>query len=182
MSDAAQLLERWAGGDSQALDRLMPLVYEELRALARQQLANERRNHTLQTTGLVHEAYLRLVGQDRAHWASRQQFLLVAAKMMRRVLVDYARRRAASKRPPAGGRVSIEEVHLTTDFDPDILALDEALTRLAEFDPRQGQVVELRYFVGLDIEETAHTLDLSVSTVTRDWRMARAWLKRELMQ
>lgn len=158
----------------------MPLIYDELRVLAHRQLSSERRDHTLQTTALVNEAYLRLAGQSRANWANRRQFLLVAARMMRRVLVDYARRRAASKRPPPGGRVPIDNACLTADSDPDVLALDLALTKLAEIDSRQAQVVELRYFAGLDIQQTAETLDVSVSTVTREWRMARAWLRREL--
>lgn len=180
MREVTTLLERWSGGDRRALDRLMPLVYDELRTLAHRQLSGERNDHTLQTTALVNEAYLRLAGQSRASWANRRQFLLVAARMMRRVLVDYARRRAASKRPPAGSRVSIENARLATVSDPDILALDLALTKLTEIDPRQAQVVELRYFAGVDIQQTAETLDVSVSTVTREWRMARAWLKREL--
>lgn len=182
MDDVTTLLERWSGGDERALDRLMPLVYDELRALAHRQLSGERNDHTLQTTALVHEAYMRLAGQSRAGWANRRQFLLVAAKMMRRVLVDYARRRAASKRPPPGGRIAIEDVSLASGFDLDVLALDEALTHLSDLDPRQAQVVELRYFTGLSIDETARTLDLSVSTVTREWRMARAWLQRELTE
>lgn len=180
VEDVSALLERWSGGDRRALDRLMPLIYDELRALAHRQLSGERHDHTLQTTALVHEAYLRLGGQSRADWANRRQFMLVAATMMRRVLVDYARRRAAAKRPPPGSRVAIEEVSPATGFDLDVLALDEALNHLSELDPRQAQVVELRYFTGLSIEETARTLDLSVSTVTREWRMARAWLHREL--
>lgn len=180
MDDVTTLLERWSSGDGRALDRLMPLVYDELRALAHRQLASERRDHTLQTTALVNEAYLRLAGQSRASWANRRQFLLVAARMMRRVLVDYARRRAASKRPPAGGRVSLDTASLAADSDPDILSLDLALTKLSEIDGRQVQVVELRYFAGLDIQQTAETLGVSVSTVTREWRMARAWLRREL--
>ena len=174
------LLQRWSGGDREALDRLLPLVYEELRAQAAKQLSGERRDHTLQVTALVNETYLRLAGQDRANWSGRRQFLLIAATMMRRVLIDHARRQAADKRPPADRRVAIEEIDLPIEADLDLIALDKALNRLTEIDPRQAQIVELRYFTGLDIEQTAATLELSVSTVTRDWRMARAWLVREM--
>lgn len=180
MSEVTELLHRWSGGDKASLDRLLPMVYEELRALAGKQLSGERPDHTLQVTALVNEAYLRLAGQDHADWENRRQFLLVASTMMRRVLVDYARRRDAAKRPPESGRVLIEDVDLTDHTDPDVVVLDDALTTLVEVDPRQARVVELRYFTGLDIAETARVLDLSVSTVTREWRMARAWLKREM--
>jgi RNA polymerase sigma factor (TIGR02999 family) len=180
VSEVTTLLKRWSGGDGEALDRLLPLVYDELRMLAARQLSGERNDHTLQVTGLVNEAYLRLAGQDRAIWADRRQFLLIAATMMRRVLVDHARRQAADKRPPGDARLSIDEIDLPVDSDPQLIALDVALTRLAALDARQAEVVQLRYFAGLDIEETARTLELSVSTVTREWRMARAWLQREL--
>lgn len=180
MSDVTQLLQRWSGGDGEALDRLVPLVYDELRLLAARQLSGERRDHTMQVTGLVNEAYLRLTGQRQPHWTDRRQFLLIAALMMRRVLVDHARRQAAAKRPSAGERLSIEEIDLPAESELDLVALDDALTRLADIDARQAEVVQLRYFAGLDIEETARTLELSVSTVTREWRMARAWLRREL--
>jgi len=182
MSEVTQLLQRWSGGDVAARDRLMPLVYDELRALAARQLKAERRDHTLQVTGLVNEAYLRLAGQDRADWADRRHFLLIAARMMRRVLVDDARRKSAGKRPSAADRLSIDDIDLPVDADCELVALDEALTRLAEVDPRQAEIVQLRYFAGLDIEETARVVELSVSTVTREWRMARAWLQRELAQ
>jgi RNA polymerase sigma factor (TIGR02999 family) len=180
MSDVTLLLQRWSTGDRAALDRLLPLVYEELRSQASRQLAHERRDHTLQVTALVNEAYLRLAGQDRGAWAGRSQFLIVAATIMRRVLVDHARRQAAEKRPPAEQRLCIDEIDLPVDDGIDLLALDSAMERLAEIDPRQGRIIELRYFAGLNIEQVAATLDLSVSTVTRDWRMARAWLQREL--
>jgi RNA polymerase sigma factor (TIGR02999 family) len=180
MGEVTMLLQRWSSGDKQAFDRLLPLVYEELRRVASRQLWAERRDHTLQVTALVNEAYLRLAGQDRTRWADHRQFLLIAATMMRRVLVDHARRQAADKRPPADARLSIDGLDVAADSDTDVLALDAALTRLAVLDPRQAEVVELRYFTGLDIEETARTLGLSVSTVTREWRMARAWLRREL--
>jgi RNA polymerase sigma factor (TIGR02999 family) len=180
MGEVTMLLQRWSSGDKQAFDRLLPLVYEELRRVASRQLWAERRDHTLQVTALVNEAYLRLAGQDRTRWADHRQFLLIAATMMRRVLVDHARRQAADKRPPADARLTIDGLDVAADSDTDVLALDAALTRLAVLDPRQAEVVELRYFTGLDIEETARTLGLSVSTVTREWRMARAWLRREL--
>ena len=178
MDDVTQLLRRWSAGDGAALDRVLPLVYDELRLLAARQLSGERRDHTLQVTGLVNEAYLRLSGQDRG-WTDRRHFLVIASMMMRRVLVDHARRQAAGKRP-GGERLSIEEVDLVTDTDIDLLALDAALTRLGVIDARQAEIVQLRYFGGLDIDETARALDLSVSTVTRAWRTARAWLRREL--
>lgn len=181
MSEVTRLLRSWSGGDRAALDRLLPLVYDELRAQAARQLAGERGDHTLQVTGLVNEAYLRLAGQERMEWSDRRQFLLIAATMMRRVLVDHARRQAAGKRPPSDRRLSVEEIDIASEQeDFDLMALDAALTRLASIDPRQAQIVELRYFTGLDIDQTAAALDLSVSTVTRDWRMARAWLQREL--
>lgn len=180
MNDVTVLLQRWSGGDREALDRLLPLVYEELRAQAARQLAQERPDHTLQVTALVNEAYLRLAGQDHAAWSDRRQFLIIAATMMRRILVDHARRQAAGKRPPPDQRLSIDEIDLAAEEELDLIALDAALTRLSGIDPRQAQIVELRYFAGLDIEQTAGALDLSVSTVTRDWRMARAWLQREL--
>jgi RNA polymerase sigma factor (TIGR02999 family) len=180
MGEVTMLLQRWSTGDKQAFDRLLPLVYEELRRVATRQLWAERHDHTLQVTALVNEAYLRLAGQDHTRWADHRQFLLLAATMMRRVLVDHARRQAADKRPPADARMSIDGLDVPIDSDPDVLALDAALNRLAVLDPRQAEVVELRYFTGLDIEETARTLGLSVSTVTREWRMARAWLRREL--
>ena len=180
MSDVTQLLERWSGGDGEALGGLVPLVYGELRLLAARQLSGERRDHTLQVTGLVNEAYLRLTGQRQPHWTDRRHFLLIAALMLRPVLVDHARRQAAAKRPSASERLSIEEIDLPAESELDLVALDDALTRLADIDARQAEVVQLRYFAGLDIEETARTLELSVSTVTREWRMARAWLRREL--
>jgi RNA polymerase sigma factor (TIGR02999 family) len=180
IGEVTRLLQHWSDGDKQALDRLWPLVYEELRRLAGRQLWGERKDHTLQVTALVNEAYLRLNGQDRTRWADHRQFLLIAATMMRRVLVDHARRQTADKRPPPEQRVPIEGVDAAVESDADLLALDAALTKLANLDPRQAEVVQLRYFAGLDIDETARTLRLSVSTVTREWRMARAWLRREL--
>lgn len=180
MSDVTQLLRRWSDGDREALDRLLPLVYDELRAQAARQLSGERRDHTLQVTALVHETFLRLTHQ-RAQWNDRQHFLVIASTLMRRVLVDHARRHAAAKRPPAESRVAFDDIDpQALRVDADLVALDAALDELAAIDARQAQVVELRYFVGLDIDETARALELSVSTVTREWRTARAWLRRRL--
>lgn len=180
MDEVTQLLQRWSGGDREALDRLLPLVYAELRTLAARHLAGERPDHTLQVTGLVNEAYLRLSGQ-RATWSDRRHFLLIAGTLMRRVLVDHARRQQAGKRPPGDARMSLDDVDpAALRVDADLIALDGALDALASVDARQARIVELRYFVGLDTETTARTMDLSVSTVTREWRMARAWLQRRL--
>ena len=178
------LLHELKLGNKDALDRLLPLVYGELRRLADRCLRRERPEHTLQTTALVHEAYLRLVEQDRADWKDRAHFLGVAAQMMRRILVDYARARATAKR--AGATVRIE----IAGFEPsgeeprteEILAVDQALNRLAELDPQQTRIVELRYFAGLTVEETAEAVGISPRTVKRDWAMASAWLRGELSQ
>ena len=176
------LLNELRRGDKDALGRLIPLVYGELRRLAGHYLQAERMGHTLQPTALVHEAYLRLVEQDRADWRNRAQFLGVAAQLMRRILVDYARARETAKR--AGPAVGMDTVNLEGGMDgtqaEEILAVDEALDRLTALDPRQAQVVELRYFAGLTIEETAEALGISVQTVKRDWVMAAAWLRSEL--
>ncbi|SPE35510.1 RNA polymerase sigma-70 ECF-like protein [Candidatus Sulfopaludibacter sp. SbA6] len=169
-------------GNKNALGRLMPLIYEELRRLAGHYLQAERIGHTLQPTALVHEAYLRLAGEDRAEWQNRAQFMAVAARLMRRILVDYARGRATDKR--GGGAVHMD----VSGLDPstggpqveEILAVDEVLRQLSELDPQQGRVVELRYFAGLTVEETAEALGISPRTVKRDWAMASAWLRREL--
>jgi RNA polymerase sigma factor (TIGR02999 family) len=171
------LLIEWSGGNREALDRLLPLVYEELHQLAVARLRRERPNHTLQPTALVHEAYLRLVDQRRADWRNRAQFFGVAAAMMRRILVNHARDRAAQKR--GGG---IEKVSLSAADDwggqeeLDLFHLDDALTRLTALDARKGQIVDLKFFAGLNTEEIAQVLQLSASTVERDWRFARAWL------
>ncbi len=176
-----QLLERWSAGDESALDQLMPLVYDELHRLAGGYLRRERAGHTLQPTALVNEAYLRLIGQRNAHWQNRAQFFGVAAQLMRRILVDHARAHRAAKR---GGPHYILSLGQAGDFgkkpEVDLLAIHDALDRLAEFDPEQGRIVELRFFGGLTIEETADVMHTSHATVEREWRMARAWLKREL--
>ncbi|HUA63787.1 MAG TPA: sigma-70 family RNA polymerase sigma factor [Verrucomicrobiae bacterium] len=178
--EVSSLLIELKRGNKEALGRLMPLVYEELRRLAGHYLRLERPNHTLQPTALVHEAYLRLVGQDRADWQNRGQFMAVAAKIMRRILVDYARGRATGKRDAA--RMDIVGLELNADGAraEEILAVDEALSRLAEVDPQQARVVELRYFAGMTVEETAQETGHSERTVKREWSMAAAWLRSEL--
>jgi RNA polymerase sigma-70 factor (ECF subfamily) len=176
------LLAEMRLGHRDALDRLMPLVYAELRRLAGHYLRGERIGHTLQPTALVNEAFLRLVGQDHAGWQHRGQFIGVAAQLMRRILVDYARQRAAGKRP--GSAVTLDEERLSPgagmDRTEEILAVEEVLGRLAELDPQQAHIVELRYFGGLSVDETAEALSISPRTVKRDWAMARAWLRAQL--
>ena len=177
--DVTQLLAQWANGDKQALDDLTPLVYKELGRLAASHLRKERKSHTLQPTALVHEAYLRLVDQKNPNWQNRSHFFGVASQLMRRILVDHARKRQADKR--AGQRVSIEEaVSFQPERSRELLALDGALTALERLDQRKSRAVELRYFGGLSMDEIAHTLDVSVVTVRRDLRMAEAWLNREM--
>jgi RNA polymerase sigma factor (TIGR02999 family) len=175
------LLNAWQHGDAGARDRLFVLVYEELRRRASSQLRRERRDHTLRPTALVHEAYLRLMGQDRAQWQGRSQFFAIASETMRRVLVDHARERKAAKRGGPAIRVALEEdVAATEAREVDLLALDGALDELAALDPRQGRVVELRFFGGLGNAEIAEVLEVSRATVDRDWRFARTWLYRRL--
>jgi RNA polymerase sigma factor (TIGR02999 family) len=176
------LLGRWSRGDSDALDRLMPIIYAECRRIAARQLALERADHTLDPTALVHELYLRLVDQRRSSWENRAQFFGVAARLMRRVLVDHARARHAEKRGGDAVFVSLDAAADTPDGTPggDVLAIDEALERLAAHDPEQVQIVELRYFAGLTVEETARVVGRSSRTVKREWRLAKAWLYREL--
>jgi RNA polymerase sigma-70 factor (ECF subfamily) len=182
-NDVTQVLAEAAGGDQNAANRLLPLVYDELRGLAANALRRERGDHTLQPTALVHEAFLRLVDQTHAEYNSRTHFFAIGAQMIRRVLVDHARKHHAAKR---GGHA--ERLTLTAIVEPgnerhlDVLALDEALTRLAELDERQAKVVEMRFFGGLSVEQTADMLSVSPRTVEQDWRMARAWLKRELSE
>ena len=177
-----QLLVDWSHGDQKALDKLMPLVYNELRRLAGNYLRRERPGHTLQPTALVNEAYLKLIDQRKAKWQNRAQFFGVAAQLMRRILVDHARERQAAKR---GGsdqqRLSITSAEkLVQQPEVDLLALHEALEELATLDPQQERIVELRFFGGLSIEETAEVLGIGHATVERDWKMARAWLRRKL--
>lgn len=179
-SDITELLLAWSRGDRDALDRLVPLVYDELRRMAHRHIARENRGHTLQTSALVHEAYLKLVDQNRVQWRNRSQFFGVAARIMRRILVDHARARDARKRGAGATRVSLDDAPTLVDIDQDVAGLDEALERLTRQDARQGQIVELRFFGGLSIEETAEVLELSAATIKREWAMARAWLYREL--
>ena len=180
-SQVTKLLQGWRAGDPQALDALLPLVYDELRRLAHYHLRNERPNHTLQSTALVHEAYFRLVGQDFPEWKSRAHFFAIAAQLMRQILVDYARRQRASKR---GGGICMlpldDAAALPQSKDVDVLALDDALNALAELDPRQTRVVELRFFAGLSLEEISEVMGIATATVQRDWTAARAWLYREI--
>jgi len=180
-SDITQLLLEVSRGDQQALGQMLPLVYGELRALAERALRRERAGHTLQPTALVHEAYIKLVDQSRVQWQNRAHFYAVAAQIMRRILVDHARARQAAKRDGAGGRIALEDTHAAPrEQPPDLMALDEALTRLGELDQRQGRVVELRFFAGLTNEETAEVLGVSPATVKREWTTAKAWLRREM--
>ena len=179
--DASALLRAWGHGDLQARDDLLPLVYRQLRRSAAAYLRRERPDHTLQPTALVHEAYLKLVGQDRIAWQNRSHFFGVAAQMMRRILVDCARERHAGKRPGAGLRVALDEgAGATQPPDLEVLLLEQALEELTALDPKQGQIVELRYFGGLSETEVAEVLSISRSTVTREWQTARAWLHRRI--
>lgn len=178
-----RLLHRWSDGDREAFGDLLPLVYSELRARAGSYLRRERSGHTLQPTALVHEAYLRLMGQENARWNDRAHFFAIAAQAMRRILVDHARKHTAPKRGGGAERISIEDApQLSAAPAVDVLGLDEALERLAELDPRQAKVVELRFFGGLTIEESAAVLDVSVRTVAREWKMAKAWLREAMEQ
>jgi RNA polymerase sigma factor (sigma-70 family) len=197
-----QLLAKWRSGNEQALGELTGLVYQELRSLAQRHLRRERHNHTMQRTALVNEAFVRLVNQQSVDWQSRAHFFALASNLMRRILVDHARARLASKRGGGVSAVSLDELmapldaedaagsgrasnipepqHIDEETDEDVAAIDEALTKLAQFDARQARVVEMRYFGGLTIEETATALEISDATVKREWTLARAWLKREL--
>jgi RNA polymerase sigma factor (TIGR02999 family) len=174
-------LVRWRGGDREALDALLPLVYEELRRIAQHYLRNERPGHTLQSTALVNEAYVRLVAQDFPQWQNRAHFFAVASQLMRQILVDYARNRRAAKRGGGVCKLALDEaVENPLPVDVDVIALDDALKTLAAMDEQQSRVVELKFFGGLSIEDIAEVLGISSSTVKRDWITARAWLYREL--
>ncbi len=180
-NEITQLLQDWRGGDGKALDALLPLVYKELRRLAHYQLRQERPGHTLQSAALVNEAYLRLLGINAPQWESRTHFFAIAAQLMRQILVDYARRHRAGKRGSGQGTLPIEAADMVVrGKDVDVIALDDALKTLAEIDPRKAQVVELRFFAGLNFEETAEVLNVSAVTVARDWSTARAWLHRAM--
>lgn len=180
--DVTGWLLRCSGGDRQALDRLIPLVYEECRLIAARQLRHERQDHTLSPTGLVHEFYLRLVDQRRVTWQNRAHFFAVAARLMRRVLVDHARSRKAAKRGGGTTFLSLDAGADVTEASrtAEILDIDQALTRLGQIDPDQERIVELRFFAGLTTEEIAHVLERSPRTIKREWQLAKAWLFREI--
>ena len=179
--NVTQLLQDWSQGNQQALEELLPLIYNELRKMAHSFLYRERTGHTLQTTALVHEAYLKLIDQKDARWQNRSHFFAIAAQAMRRILIDSARRHAAMKRGGPQEKLSLDEVpDLSQEPNTKLLALDEALNALAEIDPEQSRIVELRYFGGLSVEETAEVLGIAAITVMREWNKAKAWLYREL--
>jgi len=180
-NEVTQLLVAWSEGDQTALEKLVPLVYDELHRLARRYMRRERARHTLQTTALVNEAYLRLVDLKTVRWQNRAHFFAVSAQVMRRILVDFARSRRYQKRGGSAFQVSFERaLNIGEQRDTDLVALDDALGALAEVDPRKSKVVELRFFGGLSVEDTAHVLKVSPDTVMRDWKMAKVWLLREL--
>jgi RNA polymerase sigma-70 factor (ECF subfamily) len=180
-SEVSVLLADWTRGDQTARDKLIPLVYDQLRRLARRQLALERPDHSLQATALVNEAYLLLVDQDEVSWQNRAHFFALAAQLMRHILVDYARRRGRAKRGGGGQQVSLDEAMLVSGVRAaELVALDDAMNNLAAINPRKSQVVELRYFGGLSVEETAEVLNVSIATVMRDWNAAKAWLYRAI--
>ncbi len=180
-SDVSQLLQGWCGGDRQALDALLPLVYKELRRLAHFQLRNERSGHTLQSAALVHEAYLRLIGISPPKWESRSHFFAIAAQLMRQILVDYARRHRSAKRGGSVCKLALDDAKAAVkEADVDVLALDDALQTLDKIDPRQSRVVELRFFAGLSLNEISEAMQIAPATVQRDWTAARAWLHREI--
>jgi RNA polymerase sigma-70 factor (ECF subfamily) len=180
VDDISALLRAWSGGDQSALERLTPIVYDQLHSLARRYLNRERPGHSLQATALVNEAYMRLVDQERMQWQNRAQFFAVSAQLMRRILVDHARRHNL-KRGGSVPHVSLDEAAVVGgDQSADLVALDDAMNALARLDPRKVQVVEMRFFGGLSVEETAEVLKISPVTVMRDWSTARAWLYREL--
>lgn len=176
-----ELLASWSRGDVKAREELIPLVYAELRRLANSYLRRERSDHTLQPTALVHEAYLRLIAQRDIQWKDKGHFFAITAQLMRRILVDHARGHLAEKRGSGMTKVPLDDALVMTRERPGkLLVLDESLSRLARVDPRQAQIVELRVFAGLSVEETAEFLGISLATVKRDWRMAKAWLSREI--
>lgn len=180
-ADVTRILGELSDGDRDALDRLLPVVYEHLRGLAQRELRRERADHTLSPTALVHEAYMKLVQLDRISWRGRAHFFAASAGAMRRILVSYARMRKAEKRGAGVSHVPLESVVLAAQNRPgDLIALDEALSKLEQLNERQARVVEFRFFAGMGLEETAEALDVSPPTVKRDWTVARAWLNREL--
>src|SRR5688572_15491046 len=181
--DITELLIKWHVGDKDAFERLMPLVYDELRRIARRHLRRESNTRTLQTTALVHEAYLKLIDQTRANWQNRAQFFGVSANIMRRILIDHARKRLRGKRGGGAFKISLDDgsIDVSDERAAELVALDEALKRLAEEDPQKARIVELRYFGGLSIEETAEVLGIGTATVIRHWRIVKAWLYREIV-
>jgi RNA polymerase sigma factor (TIGR02999 family) len=180
-SEVTRLLHAWEQGDESALQKLVPLVYEQLHTAALRYMAAERHGHTLQATALIHETYLRLVNVRQIKWQNRAHFFAICAQLMRRILVDFARSRGYQKRGGDPKRVELEEVLLvSSEPEANLVALDEALRKLAEVDKRKSQVVELRFFGGLDVKETAEVMKVSADTVMRDWKMAKVWLLREL--
>lgn len=178
--DVTGLLVAWQGGDAAALERLIPLVYDRLHRIAERHVRHERPGHTLQPTAIVHEAYLKLVDQPVENWQNRVHFFAVASRVMRQILVDYARRRAALKRGGGKAACLVETEAVTTPRGIDVIAVDQALERLSGLDPEQAQIVEMRFFGGLTVDEAATALDVSTATVNRKWVSARAWLHREL--
>ena len=180
-SETTQLLRAWAGGDESALDRLTPRVYAELRRLAGRLMRNERPGQTIQTTALVHEAYLKLIDIENVEWQHRAHFFAISAQVMRHILLDRARRTSAAKRGGQGGRIYLEDVaEIGSVRARELIALDDALNALARMDPRKARVIELRFFAGLSVEETAEVLKVSSETVVRDWKLARAWIVAEM--
>jgi RNA polymerase sigma factor (TIGR02999 family) len=181
VQDVTQLLVNWSNGDKEALEDLTPLVYAELRRLANRYLRRERPDHTLQSTALVHEAYLRLIDGNSVQWQNRAHFFAVSAQLIRHILIDHARARQAGKRGSGGLKLSLDEAIATPgEKDMDLVALDDALKDLAKIDPDQSRIVELRFFAGLSIEETAEVVGVSPATVKREWTTAKAWLAREI--
>jgi len=179
--DVTGLLQAWSTGDEQALQKLIPLVYEQLHTAARRYMVRERLGHTLQTTALIHETYLRLVDVRKIKWQNRVHFMAICAQLMRRILIDFARSRRYQKRGGAAPRVNFDEsLVITSEPDTNLLALDDALKRLSLVDARKSRVVELRFFGGLGIKETAEVLKVSADTVMRDWKLAKVWLLRDL--
>ena len=179
--EVTQLLIQWSNGDKAALDKLMPLIYEELRQLARHYMNRERAGHTLQTTALVNEAYLRLINRKQVHWQNRAHFFAIAAHLMRSILVDHARSHAYAKRGGGARKIALDEaLAVSQQRAADVVALDDALKRLAEIDRQQSRIVEMKFFGGLTIEETAEVLGLSPATIKREWSTAKAWLYHEL--
>ncbi|HLJ28931.1 MAG TPA: sigma-70 family RNA polymerase sigma factor [Candidatus Angelobacter sp.] len=179
--EITRLLTELTSGDSRAVDQLMPLVYSEMRKMARRYLRQERYDHTLQPTALVHEAYLKLVDQSGHGWQNRAHFFAIAAQIMRRILIDHARTHRAEKRGGAAAKLSLDVVDvIAKEQYPQLIVLDEVLSRLQDCDPRQGRIVELRFFGGLTEEEISEVIGISVRTVKRDWKVARAWLYREM--